>query len=269
MTILQKLFGSKTGRRSDPSSASKPKAIAFIDYEHWFYSYQNLFGMRPDVESWRRDISAEYEFEDIYIFGEFSHKGIHDELSKLRSITNTIIETQQPLGQHKKDMTDFIMLDYIYQHAALHPETDTYIIFTGDGHFLSAVRYLTQRLNKRVIVYGVNGAFSTHLREVASESRELPDAETSYRQCCEMIVSNIAYVSDKQNIISSFNGTVSAVARYNKIPEELVRQSLRRMLDEGLLVQKEQRVDFNRKVKVIRANWEALVAAGLWSYDNC
>ena len=83
-----------------------------------------------------------------------------------------------------------------------------------------------------------------------------------------MIVSNIAYVSDKQNIIASFNGTASAVARYNNVPEELIRQALRRMLDEGLLVQKEQRVEFNRKVKVIRANREALVAAGLWSYDN-
>ncbi|MGI5906876.1 MAG: NYN domain-containing protein [Candidatus Pararuminococcus gallinarum] len=270
VTFLKKLFGSPDNSNPGkaPKSPPRPKAIAFVDYEHWYYSYQNLFGMRPDVESWRKELADEYEIEDIYVFGEFGHKGIHDELSKLRTITNTIIETQQPLGHHKKDMTDFIMLDYIYQHAALHPETDTYIIFTGDGHFLSVVRYLTQRANKHVIVYGVNGAFSSHLREVASESRELPDTDVSYRQYCEMIVENLVYVADHPTIISTFNGTVGAVARKHGAPEEMIRAALRRMLDEGLIVQKEQWVDFNRKVRVLRANWEALVAAGLWTYDE-
>lgn len=270
VTFWKKLFNSKASPQLEPAldPPSKPKAIAFIDYEHWYYSYQNIFGMRPDVESWRKEISREYEFEDILIFGEFGHKGIHDELSKLRNVTNTIIETQQPLGQHKKDMTDFIMLDYIYQHAALHPATDPYIIFTGDGHFLSVVKYLTQRLHKHVIVYGVNGAFSSHLREVATESRELPDGETSYRQYCEMIVQNLAYVSKHPSIIASFNGTVGAVVRSFDVPEEMIRGTLRRMLDEGLVVQKEQWVGFNRRVKVIQADWKALEAAGLWSFED-
>ena len=129
--------------------------------------------------AWRAELSAKYTLDDILIFGDFSFPGIRDELPELRNITNSIIETHQQTGHHKKDMTDFIMLDYIYQAAALCPDIQTYILFTGDGHFHSVVKYLTQRLNKKVVVYGIHGAFSNQLQAVATGSVYAADRRTN------------------------------------------------------------------------------------------
>ena len=33
----------------------KQTAVAFVDYEHWFYSYTNKFNMSPNVDEWYND----------------------------------------------------------------------------------------------------------------------------------------------------------------------------------------------------------------------
>ena len=248
---------------------SKPKALAFVDYEHWFYSYRLQFGMKPNVTSWMESLQEKYDVLDVMVFAAFDQKAIHDELTALRNITNTIIETHQQNGYHKKDMTDFIMLDYIYQTAATRPEIDVFVLFTGDGHFHSVTKYLTQRLNKTVVIYGVKGAFSNQLKAVASESCELPDDDTTVLEYQRMIVSNLDYASQHDRIIATFNGTVQAVIRHNPgVSEEILRQVLRQMLDDGLLVQKYRNVDFRSRVKEIVPDWEKLHEAGLWDYAN-
>ena len=259
MSWFERLFQKKA------KEPEKPKTRAFVDYEHWYYSLKNEYGIKPDVMAWRAELSAKYTLDDILIFGDFSFPGIRDELPELRNITNSIIETHQQTGHHKKDMTDFIMLDYIYQAAALCPDIQTYILFTGDGHFHSVVKYLTQRLNKKVVVYGIHGAFSNQLQAVATEAYMLPTEEQTFMDYAKMIVQNMAYVASKPSIIPSFNGTVSAVARRYEVGEEPIRKTLRTMLDQKLLCQKDFRVAFNRKVKIIAPNWEALEKAGLWS----
>ena len=111
---------------------SKRRAMVFVDYESWFYSYKTLYNMRPDPKEFRNKLETEYDIEDIMVFGDFSSPVIAEELGKLRSITNTIIETGNTFNRRKKDMTDFIMLDYIYQYADQDKRNGTYIIFTGD-----------------------------------------------------------------------------------------------------------------------------------------
>ncbi len=260
MSIFSKLFQKR--------KVEKPGAMAFIDYEHWYYSYQNNFGLKPDPVGWRREVEEIYELDDIMVFADFGHKGIDGELAKIRSITNTIIETQQTFIRYKKDMTDFIMLDYIYQTVYLKPEISTYILFTGDGHFQSVVKYLTQRMKKTVVIYGVKNSLSNQLKMVASSSYELPADGNTLKEYYPMIVANLAYVSEKMDIIPTFNGTVAAVARRNQAPEELVRAALQEMIDKGYVYQRMQRVDFNRSVRVTAANWEMLAKAGLWSYGE-
>lgn len=264
MSFFQKLFGS----RGKGPPADEHKAIAFVDYEHWYYGFRNIFHMDPDPVSWRKELDEHYSMEEIMIFGDFSNDRITDGLNKLRAISNTVISTQQPHDRHKKDMTDFIMLDYIYQVSAERNDVGTYILFTGDGHFQSVVKYLIQKLGKKVVVYGVSKSVSTRLKDVATEVHEIPLAAEVTKDRYQMIADNMAYVTTRNNIYPSFRGTVEAVARYNDVPEEEIATALREMLDKGLLVQKERRVDFNRKIKVITANWEALIAEGLWDPHN-
>ena len=167
------------------------KAIVFVDYEHWYYSCRNLFHIAPDPISWRKNLDEKYNIERMYIFGDFSNKGINEGLDKLHAISNTVISTQQPSGRHKKDMTDFIMLDHIYQVSAEDHEVGTYIIFTGDGHFQSVVKYLIQKLGKKVIIYGVTNATSNRLKDVATEVYEIPAPEEVIHSRYQMILSLI------------------------------------------------------------------------------
>lgn len=236
-------------------------SIAFVDYEYWFYSLQNQFGIKPDPKAWAD--SLDRIPTEIMVFGEFSgSKGIAEQITVLRTITNTIIETRQQNGIHKKDMTDFIMLDYIYQTSVKRKDISTYIIFTGDGHFQSVVKYLTS-IGKKVVVYGVRGTFSSALQNVASETVIIPDEETTYREYTKMIVSYLDYTQTKISIIPTFNGTVSAVVKNNRnVSEELVKQTLQRLLDEGLITRKKSTVSADKKVQIIRPEWQKLHDAG-------
>ena len=57
------------------------------------------------------------------------------------------------------------------------------------------------------------------------------------------------------------------MARANDLDVDLVRISLLEMMDKNYIYQKDYRVDFNRKVKIVAANWELLAKDGLWSYE--
>ena len=249
----------KRKRKADPN-----RAIAFVDFEHWFFSYKNLYGLTPDLPAWREELARQYVLDDIMVFGDFSNRSLAKSLDEIRSITNTVISTQQSSSHHKKDMTDFIMLDYIYQVSAEKSTVGTYILFTGDGHFHSVAKYLTQKLGKLVVIYGETTAVSKSQPAVATEVHELPANQTVIKSRYAMIVENLAYVSEHDEIIPSFKGTVAAVARQNGVGEEEIAAALQEMLDKGLVRRKDRRVDFNRKVKVISPDWEALIGAGLW-----
>lgn len=262
MTIFERLslaFGTSLNK--------KERAIAFVDYEHWYYSYRNMFHIPTNVLAWRRELDGKFQLEDVMIFGDFSRSGINDDLNKLRSITNSVISTAQPKAIHKKDMTDFVMLDYIYQTAALRPEIKTYILFTGDGHFQSVTKYLVQKLRKQVIIYGVLGATSARLKDVATEIHELPATHDVVLSHYKMVIQNMVYAS-KRDIITTFRGTANAVAKRYDIPQTEAYATIRDMLDKGFLVWKQRRVDFNRTVKVIAADWEKLIQAGLWEPET-
>ncbi len=245
--------------------SKKKHAMIFIDYESWFYSYKTLYnGMRPDPKRFRENLEQEFIIDDIMVFGDFSSPPISNELGSLRSLTNTIIETGNTFNRRKKDMTDFIMLDYIYQYVDAHNKVDTYIIFTGDGHFQSVVRYLALKKKKQVIVYGVKDTISRQLQEAASEVRELPDQEDLRRHTYMQIARNMDVIRYKRHIVPSFMATVEAVSRFNDIDMNEVKEALQEMLDMGYLHRELRTIRYNT-VKVIVADWDKLQDAGLWS----
>ncbi|MFR7610238.1 MAG: NYN domain-containing protein [Christensenellaceae bacterium] len=221
------------------SLARSKRAMVFVDYEYWFYSYKNKYNLRPDTAAWRAELEKQFDIEDIMIFADFSSPGIGEELAKLRNITNTIIETGTATQYRKKDMTDFVMLDYIYQNVTSRNDVGTYIIFTGDGHFQSVVKYLVQKRHKKVVVYGVTDTFSKRLQGVASDIRLLPDEEELNNSYMRMIVSNLAHVETKANIIPTFWGTIEAVSKRNNVPDDRVKATLLRMMANGYVFQKD------------------------------
>lgn len=258
MNLISKLF--KSRKHSD--------TIVFVDYEYWFYSYRSIYGIKPSPLLWRHEIEKKYKISDIMVFGDFSHDLINQELCKIREITNTIIETQNTDARRKKDMTDFIMLDYIYQLAADRPEINTYILFTGDGHFHSVAKYLINKLKKQVIVYGVKGSISKSLKSAVSEVYELPGENELNMRYYRMILENFSYLNKRSNIIPTIKTTVSTVARYNNVSENDVHKALKKMLSEGYIYQQEIRIGNNPKVKIVAADWNMLKKNGLWREEK-
>ena len=242
----------------------KKKAIAFIDYEYWFYSYKTRFGITPDPMEWLADVKERFDLKEILVFGDFSNPALKEEVGKLRCITNNIIETGNTFHSKKKDMTDFVMLDYIYRAADENRRIRTYLIFTGDGHFQTVVKYLTEKKKKKVVLCGIRDSMSRQLQTVASELLLYPKEEVQFREYAMMIVKNMAYVADKDTIIPTFWGTVDAVSRYNNVPQEAVVSTLKKMLDMEYIVRRERKIPYSKTVTVLTANWEKLIKDGLW-----
>ena len=131
----------------------RKKALAFVDFEHWYISLEKLHRQKPNVRAWREELEKDYIVDDIYVFGDFSNPSLRAEIEKIRHVTNLIIETKNASGFYKKDFTDFIMLDNIYQSAINRSDIEAFIIFSGDGHFSSVVSFLANRCRKEVGVY--------------------------------------------------------------------------------------------------------------------
>jgi len=242
----------------------KQKAIAFIDYEYWYYSCKTRFNTVPDPAEWLIEMQNEYDVTEVMVFGDFSNQSLSDELVKVRSITNSIIETGNTYHKNKKDMTDFIMLDYVYQAVDENKKAKTYILFTGDGHFQSVVKYIAQKKKKNVVICGIADSMSRQLHAVASKVMLYPSEKVMFKKYAGMIARNMQYVEKKPNIIPTFWGTVDAVVRKNHVLQEPITEALKQMLDKGYIVRQERVLDDGKTVMILAANWEALTKAGLW-----
>jgi Protein of unknown function DUF88. len=254
-------------RRVPAEKPAKPKAVAFVDYEHWFISLDKLFHVKPDIKRWRDDLAAKYELKELIFFADFSNPSIRPEISRIREVSNYIIETQNTSSSFKKDFTDFIMLDHIYQKAMTAAEVDVFIIFTGDGHFNSVTNFLISQLGKTVGVYGVRDAMSNQLRNTASFTVTVPADNDMSTEYTRMILRNMKFLQNNtgsRRSYPSFMPTVENVARINNVPQDKIADSLRKLIEGGYINQMQERPYGARSIKVLRVDWEKCRADGIY-----
>ena len=240
------------------------RAMVFVDYEYWFYSYRNLYGMKPDLAAWIEELRKEYCIVDVRVFADFSLAGLYDEKKKILAVTDSVQDTTEESVYRKKDMTDFVMLDSLYQSVNEARNIGTYILFTGDGHFSSVVKYITKKKRRKVVIYGVQESISRRLQDCATKCVALPFATERFSAYRRMIIENLAYVMDKSDIIPTFMGTVSAVVRKYDVNAGEVHTVLSDMIARGLVVRKDYNVEFKRTIRIIAANWDKLIEEGYW-----
>lgn len=258
----------------------KPQAIAFVDYEHWYISLEKLYNQKPDIKEWYNDISHKYDIKDVIFFADFSNTAIRLEIARIREVTSAIVETQNTSSHYKKDFTDFIMLDHIYQRAVKANDIDTFIIFSGDGHFSSVVSFLTTRINKPVGIYGIKDCISTQLKNSATWTIELPDkSDDPMLQYYQMIIRNLRHVEENNEKIKdskklksfpTFWGTIEAATRYNNADKNTLVKAMRAMISKGYLFQSHERVSSqsSKKVKVLNIDWPKVKRDGIWSENT-
>lgn len=256
--LFSKQEGSKLGQ--------KKRAVAFVDFEHWYISLDKLYHIRPDIKGFRDELSDRYDIVDIAFFGDFSNPSLRAEIFNIRQVSNTIIETQNSSAVFEKDFTDFIMLDHIYQ-SAIKPENkdiDAYILFTGDGHFSSAASFLATKCRKEVGVYAVRNACSAQLVGCATYCRLLPEEKSSTTQTDNryerMILKSLKALFEKnknKKVRATFWQTVEAVAKTNKAEKEAVVKALRNLIAKGYIyqVKESEKPD---AIKILRVNWQSV-----------
>lgn len=243
--LLDRLFREKS---------PKPRATVFVDYEHWYISLDRNFHIRPDIEGFIDELNEKYDVVDVLFFGNFSNTSLNSEMHRIRGFTNKIVETDNGKDFYKKDYTDFIILDHIYQSAYTDKDIDTYVIFTGDGHFSSAVLFLKNVCRKHVEVYGVKGAFSGQLKQAATSFRELPDIEQQLFPYCRMIIASLyALENENKNANPAFVKTVKAVSEKYNADETLVKAALEKLMTDGYISQYVKQIK-NKSVKLLKTD---------------
>lgn len=242
----------------------KKSAIIYIDYEHWYYSYVNFFNLTPNLDNLLKESKKMYTILDVYVFANFFPVKISKELCKLKAIKDIkIIEIPINITHYKKDMTDFVMVDYIYKQIISGAMVDTFIIITGDGHFYPVTNYLVKEQKKEVIVYGVRGSISQLLKNTASSVIELPTEVELRNKYYNMILQNFIY-STGRDIYSTLLNTEDAVSQNNKVDPIVVRKYIQEMIDTGYLYIKKETILNSRSMPTIHADWPRLVQDGIW-----
>lgn len=243
------------------------RAVIFVDYEHWFISFEKLYHKKPDIKAFRDELSQSYDIVDISFFADFSNPALRAEISRIRAVTGSIIETQNSSSHYKKDFTDFIMLDHIYQEAMMRTNVDTFIIFSGDGHFSSVVSFLKTKCRKEVGIYGVKDAISNTLREAADFTVEVSGEDMILKERAGMILKNLKALEDahkgKKKARITFWATAEAVSKAYGVDKNDIADALRKLLEKKYLNQHQIRAG-TKSIKVISIDWEKCKKDGLY-----
>lgn len=250
--------------------SKKPTAIIFVDYEHWFISLKKQYYKTPDIKAWWNEVSQRYEIKELMFFADFSAEDIGKEIPKLREFTNMIIETRNTSAYYKKDFTDFIMLDFIYQRAMKAKSADCFIIFSGDSHFSAVASFLKNQCKKQVGIYGVRNACSKYLKELASWHVEIPEDTDYLNRYYQMILRNFKYLqmhSDSRGAHPTFYKTAERVADYNQVALEPVRVALQDLIHQGYVYTLPKTIAFRQTIPVLNVNWSKLIEDGLWKEE--
>ena len=237
-----------------------------MDYEHWSFSLKTDYATQSDVQAWAKEIRKHYKVERLLFFANFIQAILQNEITRIRTVTNDIIETQFGLpGSHMKDMSDFVMLDHIYRAASDRRSPRTFILFTGDGHFAPAVRHLVQDLRKNVILYGIRGSVSNFLKDAASECREFPDGEAQMRLYWHYIVNYYDSIAEhRPNALLTFKRVASDVAAEHEIPQQSVENAFSEMVSNGWFMQKMHSFPNRQSIRIVVPEWDKLIEAGLY-----
>jgi len=247
-------------------ATGKKRALVFVDYEHWYISLEKLHNQKPDIRGWYKELSQKYDVRDIFFFADFSNTSIRLEIPRIREVSSTIVETQNTSPHHKKDFTDFIMLDHIYQKAMTADNIDAFIIFSGDGHFSSAATFLHAKCGKEVGVYAVKNAASTVLKNSATWMIEIPEKKDPFAEIYSLILANLKSLekaSGKKKNYPTFWATVESVARKNALSKSTVAEALRKLISDQVVFQKQENISSGKSIKTVNVNWAEARKRGL------
>ena len=245
------LFKRENTKAEPNRNSALPKAVAFVDYEHWYISLKNNYGLSPNIKGWFEELNSHFNLIEVNFFADFSHKSLADEIGRIRLFSNKIIDTRSPNGV-KKDFTDFIILDNMYQKALSSDDIDVFILFSGDGHFSSVTSFLKNFYHKQVVVYGVNGSFSKQLRETANSFYTLPSEQDINGSFYSTIFGYL-----KTSLHPKLDEAIeTAVKKHRGVPKQKIANAVKTLMENDVISERAVANSKGKKQKMLFVDWE-------------
>ncbi len=233
-----------------------------MDYEHWYISLKNNYGLQPNIKGWFEELNQKYNLIEVSFFADFSHKSLADEIRRIRLYSNKIIDTRNPYGV-KKDFTDFILLDNIYQKALSSDDIQVFILFSGDGHFSSVTSFLKNFYHKEVVIYGIQDSFSKSLQETASSYVILPTQQDIHGSFYRHIFDYL-----KESPEPNFNDAVAFVMKKCRgATKQKVSASLKKLMENDYITERSlnarRRGVIPKKQLSLFVDWDKVQKSGI------
>ena len=259
MSKRKNIFSFFTGKKK------LPDAVAFVDYEHWYISMEKLYDQKPDIQGWFDNLKKKCNIKEVVFFANFSKfRDKETETKRIRAFTSKIIDTFNPDSHYKKDFTDFIILDNIYQKAFEKNSPQLFIIFSGDGHFSSALAFLRNFCNKQVGIYGAAGCISKSLINNCDWYQEVPlkidETELVYNKL-------FTYLKECENDTSffpTFMRTAEEISTQSGVALEKVTEIMSDLIKKDYISQVMERTKRAKPIKTLKTDWKLLARHNIW-----
>lgn len=246
--------------------SEKPVTAVFIDYENWFWTTYNKKANNKIDEVINEIKRDKGKIVHIVIYADFSQDLIQNEKMKLEKKYPRMVRDCGSYNSNldkpnfRKNLTDFYLLDDIYQTLINNPMIQQFIIVSGDGHFHSVISHLRMFHEKRVGVFAIEGSLSHLIKETADWCIEVKP-EVSYD--FSKILSTL-YNNQEREFPSYFSGSVTWCAKYFNIDKAEVEASLSYLVTNNYVNQEKRLVDGEGERRVLKVDWDKVENDGLW-----
>lgn len=250
-----------------PTNIGDLKTAVFVDYESWFWGLYNKYGETPDLNTFITEIKKRGRIDKISFFGDFSKPEMENEITKIKTITNDIINCKGTERESKKEYTDFIMLDHIYRTIDSRPDIEQYCFITGDGHFHSVAAFLRTFKDKLCGVYGVKGSISTQLISCASWAIEIRPKYGSQNGYRSKILQTLRW-AERNRIEPSFRKSVEVASKHYRGESVKFAAALSKLIEEGYIQQEEKTISNGNTIRILKPKWDLINKHNLIDEDN-
>jgi len=241
----------------------------FVDYENWFWNVYNN-NANNDIDSIFNEIKKTSQIVHIVIYADFTQDFIKDEKSRLELKYPRMVHdcgaynTNGDKTHIKKDLTDFYLLDDIYQTLFTNPRIEQFIIIAGDGHFHSVITHLRMFHEKKVGVFAIKGSLSPLIK---NNSDWYVEVDPLFTHDFSKILSTL-YNNEERKFVSYFNGVVTNCVNYFGTDRNETVSSLSYLINNEYVRQEQVVISGEGERKVLVAEWTKIEADDLWKRPN-
>ena len=240
----------------EKETKERPITAVFVDYENWFWNVYNNKATN-EIKTIFDHIQNIGQIAHIVIYADFSKEFIKDEKSKLEITYPRMVHDCGTYNTNdktyiKKDLTDFYILDDIYQTLFTNPRIEQFIIVAGDGHFHSAITHLRMFHQKKVGVFAFKGSLSPLIKNNVDWYIEvIPEFSHDFGK-----ILSTMYYNENRNFYSYFNGLVNSCVNYYKIDKNKCITSLSYLIDNGYIRQETIKLPKEGERRALMADWD-------------